>query len=204
VRSPLEPSTSTRSSPCETSWAVGTGADASSSIQIAARTVDFPDDASPTSAQRAPGRSSTSRAARKPWIEIVSISGATTALYPSRRELDPGGLDRRPRLPLERVLAIRIAGPGEQLGERPLLCLPNVAELVREQIVRRRPLPDDDRAPEGIAPVAPQARQPEEPRRDDDAHPVEGDGLRIETQPVEASLRTLESRAFVGKAAHTR
>jgi hypothetical protein len=123
---------------------------------------------------------------------------------PLPRELDACGVDRRARLLLERVLAIRISGPGEQLSERPVLCLPDVTELVREQVVRRRQLADDDRAPEGVAAVAPEPGQAEEPRRDDDTHAVERDGLRIEAQPVEASFRALESRTLVGKSAHAR
>ena len=43
---------------------VGGGAAASSRVQIAVSTVDFPLDASPTNAQTEPGESSSSRAAR--------------------------------------------------------------------------------------------------------------------------------------------
>ena len=50
--------------PCEMSAIVGGGAAASSSVQIAVRTVDLPLDASPTSAHIEPGSNSSSRAAR--------------------------------------------------------------------------------------------------------------------------------------------
>ena len=50
--------------PCETSATVGIGAAASSSVHTAERTVDLPDDDSPTSTHTAPGTSSTSRAPR--------------------------------------------------------------------------------------------------------------------------------------------
>ncbi len=57
----------------ETSSPVGIGAAGSSSVQIAESTVDLPEDDSPTSAQRSPGSSTTSRA-------VVLVEGRTEKL----------------------------------------------------------------------------------------------------------------------------
>ena len=64
MRSPIVASMCTRVCPRETSSPVGIGAAASSNVQIAERTVDLPDDDSPTSTQASPGLSATSRAPR--------------------------------------------------------------------------------------------------------------------------------------------
>src|SRR5262249_34348255 len=83
-----------------TSSMVGGGAAASSNVQIAVSTVDFPLEASPTSAQTEPGESSSSRAARYPWMETRLSGGGTYDLTaptahrdtpPGRRAASAGG-----------------------------------------------------------------------------------------------------------------
>jgi hypothetical protein len=78
-----------------------------------------------------------------------------------------------------------------------VLHLPDVAELVRDEVVGRaapdRP-PEQDRPPERVALVAAELRQPEEPRRDEDPHALDLHGTRVEVEAVEPRFRALERR----------
>src|SRR5579864_1264740 len=79
----------------ETSSIVGGGAAASSSVQIAVRTVDFPLDASPTSAHIERGSKASSLAARYPPIQM-RLSGGTRCLWCPQRPEIHGGIARLP------------------------------------------------------------------------------------------------------------
>jgi hypothetical protein len=73
-----------------------------------------------------------------------------------------------------------------------VLHLPDVAELVHEQVVRGLCAPEQNRPPKSVALVATKARQAKDPRDDNEANAVEQHGLRVEIEPVEARLRPLE------------
>jgi hypothetical protein len=75
---------------------------------------------------------------------------------------------------------------------RPVLHLPDVAELVDHELVRGICAPKQDRPPKSVALVTAQAGQAKDPRGDQDANAVEPHGRRVEVEPVEASLRPLE------------
>lgn len=77
-----------------------------------------------------------------------------------------------------------------------MLGLPDVAELVDEQILVRGGLrvPERDRPPERIGGEAPQVRQAEEPGRDDEADAVGAHRARVVVEPVEARPRALQRR----------
>jgi hypothetical protein len=82
-----------------------------------------------------------------------------------------------------------------------VLALPDVAQLVGDQVVARAGdglVAQDDRPPERVPAVAPHLRQPEERRRDDDAHAAGAHGRRIGVEPVEARLRPLDERLLLG------
>ena len=84
-----------------------------------------------------------------------------------------------------------------------MLALPDVAELVGEQVVRRAAIrrpPEEDRPPERVAVVAEEPRQPEEERRDDDPYAVGANGRLVQVERVEARLRARE-RSRAGQAA---
>jgi hypothetical protein len=78
-----------------------------------------------------------------------------------------------------------------------LLALPDVAELVREEVIRDVGVLQQDRPPERVARVAAQEWEAEEPRRDDDAYAVDADGCRVVVEPVEPRLRSVDARAEV-------
>jgi hypothetical protein len=73
-----------------------------------------------------------------------------------------------------------------------VLHLPDVAELVYQEVVRGLFAPEQDRPPERVAVITTQAGQAKDPRDDDDANAFEPHDLRIEIEPVETSLRPLE------------
>src|SRR5688500_8241828 len=60
-----------------------------------------------------------------------------------------------------------------------------MAELVGDEVLRGVGAPEQDRPDQRVAVVAAQARQAEEPRRDDDSHPVDPHRPRIERERVE-------------------
>ncbi len=105
--------------------------------------------------------------------------------------------DRPSRLDLVGVRAVARRQVLEGHVPEALLALPDVAELVREKVVRDVGALQQDRPPERVARVTAQERETEEPRRDDDADPVGADGCRVVVEPVEPRLRSVEARAEV-------
>jgi len=85
-----------------------------------------------------------------------------------------------------------------------VLALPDVAELVRDQVVRQITSLQQDRAPERVADIAAKTREPEELGRDEDTDALDPNGLRIPVERVEACLcaqnRSLERRLHDGSA----
>jgi hypothetical protein len=76
-----------------------------------------------------------------------------------------------------------------------VLLLPDVAELVRDQVVGgARPwrAAEEDGALERVAVVASELRQPEEPRGDQKPDPVDPDRTRVVVEPIESRLRAVE------------
>ena len=76
-----------------------------------------------------------------------------------------------------------------------MLSLPDMAELVRHEIVWCVGALQKDRPPERVAVVAPEPRDPEEPWRDENAHALDAHGLRVVVERVEAGLRSLDCRS---------
>jgi len=63
-----------------------------------------------------------------------------------------------------------------------------------EVLVHVRPLQEDE-VPRCISAEAPEAGQPEEPRRDHDPHAVEVDRLGVEVEPIEPGLGAFQQLA---------
>jgi hypothetical protein len=105
----------------------------------------------------------------------------------------PRQLDRTSCLQLVRVLRIA-AEVGQRHSERPVLHLPDVAELVCDEVVARplERLPEHDRVPGGVTVEAVEPGEPEEPGPDEDANPVDPHPGWVEVELVEAGLRPLE------------
>ena len=82
------------------------------------------------------------------------------------------------------------------MRNRPVLRLPDVAELVRQQIVGGVVVADEDRPPERVAVIAAHLRDAERERRNPYTDALERDGTRIPIEPVETRLRSLEPLAF--------
>ena len=76
----------------------------------------------------------------------------------------------------------------------PVLHLPDVAELVRHQVLRGVRAPEQDRPDQRVAVVAAQARQAEEPGRDDEPDASGPYWTRIERECVEPRLRARQAR----------
>src|SRR5262245_16042155 len=102
--------------------------------------------------------------------------------------------DRPPGLDLERVPRVSVAEVRERHRNRMVLELPDVAELVRHEVLGRlrQRLPEEDHVPRGVAVEASEPGQPEEQGRDEDAHPVDAHRPRIPLEPVEPCLRPPE------------
>ena len=81
--------------------------------------------------------------------------------------------------------------------ERPVLHLPDVAELVRHEIVGLRAgrLSEDDRPDERVPAIAPERWQAEERGRDNEADALDRDRTRVEVEAVEPGLRPLQGFA---------
>jgi len=77
------------------------------------------------------------------------------------------------------------------------LPLPDVAELVGDEIVADVAVAEQDRPPERIPGEPPKERKPEEPRCDDDTDAVDRDRPRVVVEAVEPGLRALEGRPEV-------
>src|SRR5687768_2933896 len=108
------------------------------------------------------------------------------------------GRDSLSRLELVRIPPVARRQMLEGGVPRVVLHLPEMAELVREEILSRVRAPEQDRPPERIAVVAAKARHTEEPRRDAHAHTREIDRRGVQVEPIEPGLRSLEPRAKVG------
>jgi hypothetical protein len=80
-----------------------------------------------------------------------------------------------------------------------VLHLPDMAELMREQVVTGplEGLAEHDRVPGRVTVEAVEVRKPEEPWPHEDADPVDPHRARIEVEPVEPGLRPLERLAQV-------
>ena len=105
----------------------------------------------------------------------------------------PRQLDRTSCLQLVRI--VRVPAKVRQWHpERPVLHLPDVTELVCDEVVARplERLPEHDRVPGGVTVEAVEPREPDEPRPDENAHAVDQHRRRVEVDLVEAGLRPLE------------
>src|SRR3954470_16624279 len=149
---------------------------------------------------RLAARSSSATASIEPIRGSLGSSGSSetpggAGAAAIRSSLDAAGLlDRAPRLHLVRVLRVAADEVGERHRERPVLHLPDVAELVREQVVVAglEPAAEQDRPVRAVAVEAAEPRQPEEPRDDEHADVARRDRARIELDPVEPRLRARE------------
>ena len=84
--------------------------------------------------------------------------------------------------------------------QRAVLALPDVAELVRDEVVGRVGALQQDRPPERVAVVAAEAGDAEEPGRDEDADAIDPHRLGVVVERVEAGLRARRARARRGRA----
>ena len=140
----------------------------------------------------APARSTArSRCARSCRSRLASDRGA-------RR------VGRSPRLGLVRVPPVAAEEVREGHGERPMLHLPDVAQLVCDEVVLlvadQRP-PEEDRQVGRVAVEAPKPREPEEERRDDDADtrrsgPGADRGRACRASPSRARARPASRASF--------
>ena len=73
--------------------------------------------------------------------------------------------------------------------------LPDVAELVDDEVLVERRALQEDEMPGGVAAEAPEAGDAEQPRRDHDADAAQVDRLGIEIEAIEAGLRTFQQLA---------
>src|ERR671919_2168602 len=102
--------------------------------------------------------------------------------------------DRPARLELVRVPPVARRQVLEAHVPGPVLHLPDVAQLVRDEVVGCPRVLEQDRSPERVAGVAAEAGDPEEPRRHKDANALEPDGPRVVLEPVEPGLRSGQRR----------
>ena len=79
-----------------------------------------------------------------------------------------------------------------------VLSLPDVTQLVRDQIVRRVALLQHDRSPERVAEVTAETWDSEELRGDNEADALDANGLRVVVEAVEPCLRANEGRGELG------
>ena len=109
----------------------------------------------------------------------------------------PRLLDSAPGLLLVRVPRIAVDEVGERHRERTVLELPDVAELVSQEIVAGllHRAPEQDHSPGRVAVEAPEPGQPEERRDDEDAHTLDPYRARIELEPVKPVLRAAKRPA---------
>src|SRR5258708_32327483 len=106
----------------------------------------------------------------------------------------PGPVDRLARLGLEPVPRIS-PQIREWHPQRQVLHLPDVAELVRDQVVVRgilRLRTPEDRVPGRVPAEAPKPRQPVERRHDEDPHAPGPHAPGVEVEPVEPLLGARE------------
>src|SRR5258708_4543079 len=124
--------------------------------------------------------------------------GRSRAAPPSRSSSHaleaPGPVDRLARLGLEPVPRIS-PQVREWHPQRQVLHLPDVAELVRDQVVVRgilRLRTQEDRVPGRVPVEAPKPRQPVERRHDEDPHAPGPHAPGAEVEPVEPLLGARE------------
>ena len=95
---------------------------------------------------------------------------------------------RRAGFDLVRVRAIAVPEVAERHPKRPVLLLPDVTELVRDQVVRRHAPAQQDRPDQAIAVEAAHEREPKDPGRDHHADAGDPHGRGVEVEPVEPRL----------------
>jgi hypothetical protein len=77
-----------------------------------------------------------------------------------------------------------------------MLELPDVAELVRDQVVVEDRVLQEDQVPRGVAAEAAEPGHAEDPGHDEDPDPAQVDRARVEAEPIEARLRSPERVAL--------
>src|SRR5262245_29654509 len=110
------------------------------------------------------------------------------------REFSASEVDGCPRLPLIRVIPVSRQEIAERHDERPVLHLPDVAELVHDEILRQVRAAQKDRPMHGVAVEAAEPRQAEEPRSDEHTNAIDPYRLRVPVEPVEPRLGSGEIR----------
>ena len=117
----------------------------------------------------------------------------TDAAVPSVVDQLPCQLDRAAGLELVRIARVA-AEVGQRHPQRPVLHLPDMAELVGDEVVARalERLAEDDRVPGGVTVEAVEPREAKEPGPDENSYPVDPHRSRVEGEPVEPGLRPLE------------
>jgi hypothetical protein len=105
----------------------------------------------------------------------------------------PRGLDRPLRLFLVPVSRIAGAEVRERHRDWVVLHLPDVTELMAEEILVAVRLAKEDRVPGGVAVEAAEPGQTEEKRCHEYVYVLDPHGPRIEVEPVESGLGALES-----------
>jgi hypothetical protein len=75
-----------------------------------------------------------------------------------------------------------------------MLHLPDVAQLVHDEVVGRVGLAHEDRLVERVPVEATKPRQPEEPRDVEQPHVPDADRSRVQVEPVEPRLRADDPR----------
>src|SRR5688500_17149340 len=111
-------------------------------------------------------------------------------------------LDRSPGFELVRVLTVAGAHVRQPHPQAAVLLLPDVAELVADQVVGdlgQRVL-DEDLLARLVAAEAPEPRCAEEPRDVPDPRARRAHGPRVEVQPVQPRLGARERRPLLGAA----
>ena len=76
----------------------------------------------------------------------------------------------------------------------PMLHLPDMAELVRDEVVGGIGAAKQDRLDQRVTVIAAQTGEPEEPRRDPNPNAVDPHRPGIQRKRVESCLRALEPR----------
>src|SRR5215208_2301641 len=115
--------------------------------------------------------------------------------------------DRAARLDFVGILTVRRRHPFEEDVQRAVLRLPDVAELVRQQVVGRlaQRSPEQDRPPERVAAVALHAGQAKQPWHGHYANTLDRNRARIEAERLQSGPCLLDARApLVGQGSSRR
>jgi predicted DNA-binding protein (UPF0251 family) len=131
--------------------------------------------------RRAPGPATPTSALPRPAPDTTADPEVPAAGSASRS-------DRPPRLRLVRVVAVARGQvrPDDVYG--PVLHLPHVTQLVRDEVVGGVRTAKQDRPHQRVAVIAAQPGQAEEPGRDEHPRALDPDGPRIEIEGVEPRL----------------